>query len=510
MNFRSGGIGAIAVIFLLFAACHKPEPPLRNYLYIGLESGPRHFDPRLSTDAASSKMSDLLYNGLVKRNDDFTISGDLAQSWENPTPTRYIFHLRDDVLFHDGRKFSSKDIKSAIEFVLDPENKSPYKSSFDVVESVTTPDDRTVIFNLKEPSAPFLGNLTLGITPAGAGNEIAEQPIGTGPFGFVEYKTEERVVLKRHDQYFDGAPRLDGVVFKVVPDETVRTLELEKGSIHIITNPISPDILPRFRENDRLNVVTRLGTNYSYLGFNLEDELAGNHAVRRAIAYAIDRDKIIEHILKGLAKPASGMISESSTFFEKDVVSYEYDPEKAKAVLDGAGFVDPDGDGPKMRFTLHYSTSQNELRKRIAEVFQWQLGKVGVGLDIRSSEWGAFYANIKKGNFQLFSLTWVGIADPDIFYYIFHSGSAPPDGANRGRYRNDEIDRLAEKGRVTFGDERKAIYSKAQKILAGDLPYVSLWHSVNVAVMSKKVRGFELAPDENLKSVRNVYLEQAE
>ena len=400
MKFPGRNIFAVVAITSLLAGCHKSEQRPTINLVIGLESGPRHFDPRLSTDAASSKIADLLYNGLVKRNDDFSIGPDLALSWENPNPTRYIFHLRENIKFHNGRSFSAKDIKSVIEFVLNPENKSPYKSSFEVVESVTVPDHKTVIFDLKEPSAPFLGNLTLGIPPAGSGNEIAEKPIGTGPFKFVEYKTEEQVTLKRNDDYFEGAPRLEFVEFKIVPDETVRTLELEKGSIDLIINPISPDILPRFRKNDRLNVVTKLGTNYSYLGFNLDDPMAGNHAVRQAIAHAIDRNGIIKHILKGLAKPAGGLISESSKFFEKDVTSFEHDPEKAKAILDRAGFLDPDGDGPKLRFTLNYSTSQNELRKRIAEVFQWQLAKVGIGLDIRSQSGARFTPTLKKATFR--------------------------------------------------------------------------------------------------------------
>jgi peptide/nickel transport system substrate-binding protein len=500
------------VIFLsVESGCHKRETVPVNTLVVGLESGPRLLDPRLYTDAAASKIGDLLFNGLVKRGEDFSIAPDLAESWETPAPTRYVFHLRPGVHFHNGRRFTSEDVKAAFEFVLDSKHKSVWRSSFLVVDSIATPDDSTVIFNLKEPSAPFLGALTMGITPAGTGEEMAVSPIGTGPFKFVDYKTEDRLILNRNDRYFDGPPELNGIIFRIIPDETVRTLALEKGSVQLIMNPITPDILPRFRGNPELKVVTRLGTNYSYLGFNLEDPVTGKLAVRRAVAHAIDRRGIITHILKGLAKLAAGPLSQAMEFYEEDLKSYEYDPAKARALLDEAGFKDPDGSGgPKMRFTLKYSTSTNELRKLIAEALQWQLGKAGIGLDIRSYEWGTFYSNIKKGNFQIFSLTWVGIADPDILFYIFNSSSIPPDGANRGRYRNARVDELTELGRVSFGDKRRAVYSEVQKILAEELPYVSLWHSVNVAVMDRRVTGFVLAPDENLKSLRNVRLIEAQ
>ncbi len=509
INPRAWGGSAMCLVWLGFAlvtflSCLKSEPIPSNTLFIGIESGPRMFDPRLSTDAAASKVGDLLFNGLVKRRDDFSIAPDLAESWDTPDRRKYIFHIRAGVVFHNGRKLTSKDVKETFDFILDEKNKSPWRSSLLAIDSMETPDDSTIVFNLKEPSAPFLGSLTVGVTPAGMDTDMAARPIGTGPFRFVDYKTEERLTLARNDGYFDGAPSLAGVVFKIVPDETVRVLELEKGSLHLVMNPITPDILSRLRSKPDLKVVTGLGTNYSYLGFNLEDPIAGNIEVRRAIAYAIDRKSIITYILKGLATPAAGLITKASEYFESELAKYSYDPERAKNILDNAGFTDPDGDGPKVRFTLKYSTSQNELRKRIAEVFQWQLAKVGIGLDIRSYEWGAFYSDIKKGNFQVYSLTWVGIADPDIMHYIFNSESMPPNGANRGRYVNARIDELTRLGRISFGAERKRIYSEAQKILANDLPYISLWHSVNVAVMNRRVKGFVVAPDENLKSIKDV------
>ncbi len=461
----------------------------------------------MSTSAVSAKVGGLLFNGLMRRENDLTLVTDLAKSWQMETQVRYRFVLRDNLFFHDGRKLTSTDIRASYEFMLDKKNRSPYRSALTVIDSIETPDTQTVVFNLKRADAPFLGNMTIGILPAGTTTQEAnESPVGTGPFKFISYKLEEDLLLSANKNYFRSRPKFDQLLLKVIPDETVRILELESGGIDIITNPISPVLLPRLTSEKNLKVIKKTGTNYSYLGFNMKDKYAGDLAVRRAIAYAIDRDSIIEHIMKGLAQKATGLLSPVNYFHTDNLPAFEYNPEKAKEILDRAGLKDPDGDGPQMRFTMNYSTSQNELRKTIAQVFKWQLAKVGIGIEIVSTEWGTFYGNIKKGNFQIFSMTWVGIADPDIMYYIFHSSSMPPAGANRGRYENKKLDKLLDEGRVADTKQRKVIYSEAQKIVADDLVYISLWHPVNVAVTSARVHNFRLAPDENLTSLADVRL----
>lgn len=496
---------AIALALALYG-CVNREAAAPGVLVIGMEAGPRSLDPRMYTDAAASKAGGLLFNGLLARDDNGALVPDLAESLESPSPARYLFRLRGGVKFHDGRALTSRDVKATIEWILDPANASPRRSAFETLASIETPDELTAVFNLSEPTSPFLDELTQPIVPAGAGPEMAERPVGAGPFAFVENRHEERLVLRANHDYFEGAPQLRGVIFKIIPDETVRALELERGGVHLLMNPITPDLLPRYRANPCLRVVTRQGTNYSYLGFNLGDPLTGDLAVRRAIAHALDRRNVITHILKGLATPASGMLTPVNEYYEPDVAAYPYDPARARAILDAAGYRDPDGGGPLPRFTLRYATSQNEIRKRIAEVFQWQLAQAGIGLDIRSYEWGAFYDSIRKGAFQMFSLTWVGLYDPDIYRHVFHSASTPPQGANRGRFRDARIDLLTELGRRVTGEERRRAYSEVQKIVAERLPYVSLWHGVNVAVMRANVNGFALAPDENLASLRRVWI----
>jgi peptide/nickel transport system substrate-binding protein len=504
IDFKSwDNIALFSFIAFSIFSCSKTPAIEPGSLTMALESGPAMIDPLKSTDATASKIEGLVFNGLVKRNDDFTIAPDLAERWEfTGDPLRVVFHLRKGVKFHDGSAFTSRDVKRAVDFILDAENGSPLRASFTDAQSVEALDDHTVIFTLNRKTAPFLDSLVFGIPKLGSAS-----PTGTGPFRLVEYKRDEKVTLERNADYFEGSPKISRLVIKIIPDETVRALSLESGDVQIIMNPITPDLLPRFNKDPRLKVVTSPSSSYSYLGFNMEDPLAGNIAVRRAVAYAIDRQSVMRHIFKGLAEPATGPIPSFSGFYEGAVEKHDYDPEKAKKILDDAGFADPDGPGPAKRFTLRYSTSQNELRRRVAEALQWQLEKVGIGLDIRSYEWGAFYADIKKGNFQIFSLTWVGVADPDILRYMFHSASMPPDGANRGRYKNAQLDLLLDAGVTAEGEGRRRIYSEAQKTIARDLPYVSLWRPVNVAVVDGRVREFRLSPDEGIKSLKNVYME---
>jgi len=462
----------IIFLFLFFIpACSLKEAEESNIITIAIESNPTNLDPRFSMDAISGKITSLLFNGLVKRDENMRLIPDLTEKWEMIDDITYIFHLKKGIKFHNGSELTSKDVKYTYEFILKPANKSPKKGGYDRIKEIKTPDDYTVIFILKEPFAPFLDNMTLAIIPEHIarekGSDFGSHPIGTGPFILKEWVQDEKVILSANNSYFEGRPNISGVIYKIIPDETIRVLELEKGDIDLLMNPITPD------------------------------------KVRQAIAHAIDRDGICKYILKGLAKKSDGILTAYNWAFEPDLKNYDYNPELSKKLLDEAGY--PVSKETGIRFKLTFKTSQNELRKRIAEVFQEQLRKAGIEMEIRTYEWGTFFSDIKSGNFQVFSLTWVGISDPDIFHYMFHSSSFPPDGANRVRYSNHEIDSLLEVGRKTLQQEkRKEIYSKIQKTISDELPYINLWHSVNVAVMRKNIEGFTLYPDEDMISLKDI------
>ncbi|MFH2012053.1 MAG: ABC transporter substrate-binding protein [Pseudomonadota bacterium] len=502
-----------ATLFILIpAACLKEAKPAGDNLVIGLESSPTNLDPRYATDANSYRLTQILFNPLFKLDTHFNPVPDIVKRWENPNETTYIFHLKKGVKFHDGIELTSKDVKYTFDTILTPSFKSPHMGAFEKIKSIETPDKYTVKFVLKEPFAPFLINLAIiGIVPEHAAQKFSDkfsnQPIGTGPFKLREFLPDEKIVLKVNNDYFEGKPRLNGIVFKILPDSTVRLLELSQGVIHILQNDIPPDLFPFLEKRDNLKIIKKEGTTYSYIGFNLKDPILKNMKVREAIAHAIDKESIIKYILKGLGTPADGILSPHNWAYEGNVKRFEYNRRKALSLLDEAGFSDPDGDGPETRFQLTFKTSTDHLRKRIAETLQEQLGIVGIGLDIMSYEWGTLYSDIKSGNFQLYSLSWVGITDPDMLYYIFHSSSVPPNGANRGGYVNKRVDTLIEEGRITSNIiGRKRIYSEVQKILAEDIPYVSLWYTTNVAVMNKSVHGFVVYPAGDFISLKDVWI----
>lgn len=492
----------ILLCLIFTPSCSQPSIP-DGYVIVALESNPSSLDPRIATDASSQKIIRLIFNGLVKLDENMRPAPDLAIRWEKINDLTFLFHLRKGVKFHNGKELTSEDVKFTFKSILNPSLSSPHRGSYQYIKSIEERGRYAVIFRLKKPYSPFLTTMTMPIIPADY-NDKENPPPGTGPFKFVRWIQDEWIELKANDGFFDGEVRIKGVIFRIIPDDTSRFLELQKGNIHLILNAIEPEVLPLVNKRSRLfNIMTRPGTNYSYLGFNLHDPILRDRRVREAIARGIDRDTIIKEILKGFAYPAKGILPPMHWAHEGDVEVYTYNPVRARKLLDEAGFFDPDGPGPKKRFRLLYKTSQNKLRRRIAEVIQAQLAQIGIDVEIRSYEWGTFYSDIKSGNFQIYSLTWVGVTDPDIYYYIFHSSSTPPNGANRGGYRNPEVDSLLERGRVE-GDEkrRKEIYSKIQKIIVKDLPYISLYHSVNIAVVKKGLVGFILYPDESLISLR--------
>ena len=498
------------VIVLVPTACGQGDQNDLKILTVGLEANPTHLDPRFSLDVASARVTQLVFNGLLRKDRRSQIVPDLALRWEHPEPTIYVFHLRQDVQFHNGQPFTSADVAYTFRSILDSTLGSPKLGSYQVIQEIETPDPQTVVFHLKEPFAPFLAQMVAPIVPHQAGKEIAhfrEHPIGTGPFQFEDFRSDERVELSAYAEYHEGRPKLDRVVYRIIPDGTVRRLELERGGLDLVVNALLPESLERLATRPHLKIERAPGTNFTYLGFNLQDPILSRPKVRLAFAHAIDRAAIIQHVLKGLARPARSLLAETHWAHAGDVATYPYDPDRARQLLDEAGLQDPDGPGPEPRFRLVFKTSQNEVRRQVAEVIQAQLQQLGVEVQIRSFEWGTFFSDIRSGNFQIFALTWVGVLDPDIYHYIFHSSSVPPSGANRGRYLNPEMDRLLEEGRRLLDlQARKGIYDQVQQILAQDLPYLSLWHSTHVAVMRKEVQGFELYPDESMRTLKEVDL----
>jgi peptide/nickel transport system substrate-binding protein len=469
--------------FLVVGCFHSTNPGSSSLTFL-LESNPTNLDPRFATDAQSQHIDGLLFSSLLQRDDQMNLHGDLAESWDSPDPLTYVFHLRRDVRFHDGRPLTSADVKATFEYIMNPANRSPKRGAFRMVTSIVAPNDTTVIFRLKEPYASFTINLvrpTVGIAPADAAADFSRHPIGSGPFRFVRQSQDDEVVLDRNPDYFRGAPALSRVRFRVVPDAIVRALELRKGSADLEMSSLAPDMIPVLAKQPELAVTQRPGTNITYLGINLEDPILAHREVRQALAFATDREALIRYLLHGQARVASGILPPNHWAYEPSVTQYTPDTARAEQLLDSAGFPRKE-DGMRLHITL--KTSTDEQYRLIGAALQDQWRRAGIDLELRPLELATLLSDAVKGNFQLNLLRWFGANnDPDIFEFVYSSKRFPPDGANRGHYRNPRIDALTDQIRTEMDrGKRKALCSEAQKILADDLPYLPLWFTDVVSI----------------------------
>jgi len=505
---------ALLVIFAILAslvACAEPTAPLGDVLRIGLEGNPTNLDPRYAKDAYSWQIDSLVYEGLLRPAMDGGVEPALAESCEALDDRTYRCRLKPGLRWQNGKPLTSADVAATYRFIAGKDNKCPGYQIFKRVDRIETPDERTIQLHLDEVFVPFLEKLTWPVVPAELQDPpaFAADPVGSGPYRLVEFKTGDRVVLEANPHYRDGAPAIERLIFQVVANDTTRLLRLKKGDLDLVQNNVPPYAVKFVEQLPGRRLLRQTGVNYSYLGFNLADRrgIVSHRLVRRAIAHAIDREQIIQTLLFGQARAADNLLAPGNWAYEPDVVDYPYDPARARQLLDEAGFPAPDGDGPQVRFTLSYKTSTNKLRMRIAEVIGAQLEEVGVRLERRSFEWGTFFADITKGNFQTYTLTWVGVTDPDHLYSVFHSSMQPDNGNNRGRYVNEQVDAwLDESRRTPDRAARRELYGQIQKQIAEDCVYVSLWWADNIAVFTDRLQGFEIMPGGDYRSLARARL----
>jgi peptide/nickel transport system substrate-binding protein len=505
----------LAVVFLTaaLAACGGGEKKdgggggngdAKTGLVIAFDGSPTNLDPRVGTDTYSGRIWDMTASGLVKVTPSGDFTGDIAEKWETPDDKTIVFHLNPNAKFQDGRPVTSKDIKFTYESLMKEDFPSKAKQSgYSSVASFEAPDDKTFIIRLKEPNPGIFDNLTYMAVPQGADPAVfARTPILAGAYKVTEFKTDERVSLQAFDQWHGGTPKIKNVTVRIIPDATTRVLELRRGTVNFAINSVPYDQVAPFKKNADFNVVTSHGGAYQYLAFNLKDPIIKRKEVRQALAHAIDRQRIVRDLLQGYGSVSETMFPQGHWARAENLPTYNYDPAKAMQMLDAAGLRDPDGPGPQSRFKLVFRTSTDAEANQQAEMIQQMLRQVGVEMTIQTSEFSVFMEDIKNGRFQMYSLRRVGISDPDFYYTIFHSKSLPPDGQNRGYYVNPKVDQLIEQGRSTFDRaKRKQAYDELQRTVADELPYISLYHRDNVAIMRKNVSGFVMYPAGFLHSV---------
>ncbi len=472
-------------------------------LRVAFETMPARLDPRFAVDAYASRVASLVHVSLVRSGGDGSYVPYLAESWLCPDDSRCRFRLRKDLTFHDGRPITAGDVKATYEAILDPALGSPRRGMLASIAGIETPDPHTVIFVLNRRDAAFMEAATLAILPANQAAEREIEPLelmGSGPYRLLSLHPGERAVLEAYSDFVPHAPEISRIELRSVPDGTMRALELVAGEVDLVQNAIDPDTIAWLeRCAPHLTVTRSASSNFQYLGMNLAHPVLSDIRVRRAIAYAIDREAIVENLLVSQAATATGLLPPDHWAYSGRVRDYPYDPERARRLLDEAGLFDPDGDGPEPRITLSYKTTTVELRRRIAEAIASQLEAVGIRLEILSYEWGTFFEDIRTGNFQIYSLQWVGIVEPDIYRQVFHSRMTPPRGNNRGRYRDEQMDTLTERGaRTTAHGRRKRIYGRVQRRAANTLPYIPLWWPQRIVIAADHLKGFKPHPAGDL------------
>ena len=397
---------------------------------VAVESQPRSLDPRLgSVDAVSARVHQIVFDSLVRKNETFEYAGHLAESFEvSPDARVYTFKLRPGVLTHSGRELTSSDVKFTYESIRSPELRSPVAAAFNRIEAIETPDPLTVVFRCREPYYQLLGDLVaipVMVEPPAAGKLM-----GTGPFKIVD-SSEQWVDLEAHEGHFLGAPNIKKLRVRVVTDNNTRELELKSGGVDFAINTgFAPDAVSKMKSDPELQVIEGPGTNIAHIGLNVTDEALRNPKVRQALAFAINRDQIIETLLQGQGRPADAIMPPESWAYAEGLAQYTYDPARAKQLLDEAGLRDPDGDGPATRFDLEFVTSNSGIAPAMSQIVQEQWRQIGVNVTPSQFERVTYFDRIAQGNFDAYFIISVGANQtPDVFSWAYFASYWSP---NRG------------------------------------------------------------------------------
>lgn len=525
-------------LFLIYSLCpHQAEnavassnpeetdtnPAYGDTIVEGVIGEPSILIPMLAGDSASHAVAGLIFNGLVKYDKDLTITGDLAESWDISKDGLVItFHLRKGVRWTDGAEFTADDVLFGYKQIIADNTPTPYSEDFRQVKKAEVVDKYTFRVTYEKPFAPALsswGNLTVLPAHLLKGEDLTKtdfgrNPVGMGPFKFVEWIPGQKVVLEANPDYFEGRPYLDRYIFRIIPDPATMFLELKAGGVDMMnltplqyTRQTSTEYFKKNFNKFRYPVFA-----YTYLGFNLclrRDEGGkcverhpwfSDKRVRQAIAHGINKEEIIDGVLFGLGKPATGPYVPGTWPYNPNVKKYEYNPDKARKLLREAGFRDTNGDGivekdgRPFEFTI-LTNMGNTTRMKTATIIQWRLGMIGIKVKIRALEWSTFINEfIDKRRFEAVILGWSIGLDPDQ-YDIWHSSKTKEKEFNFVSYANPEVDALLEKGRRTFDiEERKKAYYRIQEILAEELPYVFLYVPDALPIVHARFHGIEPAP----------------
>ncbi|MEH6693143.1 MAG: ABC transporter substrate-binding protein [Pseudorhizobium pelagicum] len=498
---------AVAAAFALvgFTAAAQTPP---NVLIVGQIAEPQSLDPHAVTATNDFRILVNLYDGLVRYKDGtLEVEPALAESWTiSDDGKTYTFTLRQGVKFHDGSAFDATAVKFNFDRMLKEDHPfhdtGPFPLSFNFasIDVVNVIDDNTVEFQLKDAFAPFLSNLAyptgLMVSPAAVeehGQEFGRHPSGTGPFKFAEWQSNQLVAAERNEDYWDGAPALEAVVFRPITDSNTRVAEMLAGGIDVMVE-VPPDNLASFKSDANFSVAEQAGPHVWFSILNTKEGPFADKRVRQAANYAVNKETLVNDVLQGTATVAAGPIPPAFNWVESSVEPYPYDPEKAKALLAEAGV-----ENPELTFYVTEGGSGMLNPVVMGAAIQADLQAVGFDVSIESYEWNTFLGRVNaglEGQADMAEMAWM-TNDPDTVPYLTLRTDAQPEngGFNSGYYSNPEVDKLLDQARTSTDQaERGRLYGDVQQIVHDDAPWLFVANWKQNAVTTAAVQGFKLQP----------------
>lgn len=495
------------------AGCHRSDDErLPAHLYLRLNSNPTTLDPALITDVQGGGIAAKLFNGLVRFNENLDIVPDIARSWTlSDDHVSYTFRLRRDVRFINGRKVTAQDFRYSFERVLTPKTKAPLTWVLDRIEGandyiagkassvsgIRVMNDHTLVLKLQKPFGPFLSLLamtTAYVVPheevERLGNDFGTHPAGSGPYILAEWKHGQHLDLTAREDYFDGPPKLNGIFYRIIPEDLTAVLEFETGRLDVLQIPSSE--YKRYTTDPawRDLVYGKPGLNSYYLGLNCTRPPFNDIRVRQAVNMAVDRQRILNTVYEKRGVLATGPIPPG--LWKKNVLpqnreGYRFDPDTAMKLIREAGV-----EGKTIKI---YITADPEVLD-IIEVVQRYLSAVGLKTEIIQLDWSAFKHAVNEGEPDAFWLSWwADYPDPENFLFpLFHSASVGSSG-NRTRCNDPELDRMIEVAQQTLDDKlRYRLYRQAEDRIVKNAPWIFMWHKADYFVIQPWVQDFKIYP----------------
>jgi peptide/nickel transport system substrate-binding protein len=490
---RPAVVAAVVGLVLAFTGCSTGErvdlgDESSGNLVAAIAGEPDQLDPHKTSAYFSFEVLENVFDTLVEPDANLEMRPALAESWDvSPDQLVWTFHLRPNVTFHDGSPFTADDVLYSYRRIID--EKLTNADKFSAVTDVSAPNPATVVISVKQPTPNLLTNIGgfKGMAIVSRRNvesgQIATHPVGTGPFAFVGQKSGDSITLKANPSYWGGAPKISGVTFRFISEPSTALSALQAGEIDW-TDSVPPQRVAQLREDDSIKLAVTPSNDYWYLALNEARKPWSNVRVRQAIAYAIDRDAIVKATSYGTAAANQLAIPKGNPWYT-DYHRYDYDIDRAKALLTESGVTEADLD---MLVTSEYPETVTA-----AQVIADNLAPLGITVHIRTVDFATWLDEQNNGHFDMLMMGWLGNIDPDDFYYAQHH----TDGtSNAQKYSNPEVDRLLDAGRVEINRQaRTDLYAKAATIIADQVSYLYLYNPSVIQAWNTSLSGFESRRD---------------